>query len=482
MFRASPWVPYQPSQASHQSPQIQPMDDDVDMDAPQISTLPEEKTPPPKGTRRPKQQPRKSMPKQPKPASGPSFPSWRKPTAAAGSDDEAADEPEEEEDQLIDDEDDNPVPTPASTSTKTSEAAPKKKAPAKRKSNKEPGAEDEGKKRTKKEKLSHPVSTTGTAGSGLTPAAPGVETSLSESHDDGTGTNTGANTPSISVVESEPQDAVSAPKPAKKKSTPRKTASAPKTVKARPSKLKMVIPALSSIVADDAASVMSEGGVSGTAASSPVTGNFEKSQPGSPEPEQAPPTSPAPAPSAPLPEEPNLENIPLPIYPLPSKPFPVQPPPKIPTGFAPPLPLDKGGKKVRHWRTAQREIRGIAGGRWFVRSWVGDKDSEYATSVAAKEGEKANGLSSKNLPSLSAPPLGRGSGKKTKGASLNASAAPSRDGSVIPDANPSGNATPIPITSTVRAPTKMRIQQLPEDPQSDAPMDTDPIPAPPSEP
>jgi len=31
--------------------------------------------------------------------------------------------------------------------------------------------------------------------------------------------------------------------------------------------------------------------------------------------------------------------------------------------------------------TANREIRGIAGGRWFTRSWVGDKESELATAA-----------------------------------------------------------------------------------------------------
>src|ERR1700742_1122217 len=92
--------------------------------------------------------------------------------------------------------------------------------------------------------------------------------------------------------------------------------------------------------------------------------------------------------SAPPPvEEINLENVPLPIYPLPTKPFPVQPPPKIPTGFAPAAPLDKIGKKVRHWRIAQREIRGIGGGRWFVRSWVGDKVSEFAIAAAAAKAD-----------------------------------------------------------------------------------------------
>jgi Wiskott-Aldrich syndrome protein len=77
----------------------------------------------------------------------------------------------------------------------------------------------------------------------------------------------------------------------------------------------------------------------------------------------------------------NLDGIPLPIYPLPSKPFPVQPAPKIGTGLAPVIPLDKSTNKPRRWRTANREIRGIAGGRWFARSWVGDKESELATAA-----------------------------------------------------------------------------------------------------
>ena len=82
-------------------------------------------------------------------------------------------------------------------------------------------------------------------------------------------------------------------------------------------------------------------------------------------------------------EDVNLEGVPLPTYPLPSRPCPVHPPPKIGSGVAPIIPLDKGGKRVRHWRQANREIRGIAGGRWFAKSWVGDKESEYATAAAA---------------------------------------------------------------------------------------------------
>lgn len=278
MFRASPWVPYQPT-PSHPSTTNNTMDDDVDMDAPLISTLPEEKTPPPRSKAA---APRKSKPKQAKSTAVEFL--RRAPAAAAATsdDDEPLEEAEEEEDQLIDDEDDvtNPVPIP-SVSAKISEPTPKKKAPAKRKPRKEPGTEEEGgKKRTKKEKISHPVLSVASTPS-RTPTAPGIEATSSESHDDGN--NTGANTPSISVVESEPQEATTISKGSRKKAAPRKPAVSPKTNKSKPSKyvlllicypitcrmsaqrslfgrLKMVIPALSAIVADDAASVMSEGG------------------------------------------------------------------------------------------------------------------------------------------------------------------------------------------------------------------------------
>ena len=120
-------------------------------------------------------------------------------------------------------------------------------------------------------------------------------------------------------------------------------------------------------------------GYAGTAASSPVTAQFEQN---SPEPENIATSSPLLMPAA-LPEEggqeDSLENVPIPIYPLPTKPFPVQPPAKIATGFAPLLPLDKSASQVRRWREANREIRGIAGGRWLARTWVGDKESDYRT-------------------------------------------------------------------------------------------------------
>ena len=62
----------------------------------------------------------------------------------------------------------------------------------------------------------------------------------------------------------------------------------------------------------------------------------------------------------------DLDGIPHPRYPLPTKPFQVQPPPKISTGYAPIVPLDRTKAKPRHWRLAHREIRGVAGGRWFA--------------------------------------------------------------------------------------------------------------------
>lgn len=168
-------------------------------------------------------------------------------------------------------------------------------------------------------------------------------------------------------------------------------------------------------------------------------------------------------PVVPVVEETSLEGVPLPQYPLPTKPFPVQLPPKIATGFAPVIPLDKSGKKVRHWRTAHREIRGIAGGRWFARSWVGEKESEFAAAVAVAA--KAKGGDIVVLPKLSgvsiSAPVRGSKGKASKAASsLAASAAPSRDGSSIPD---------IPVIS-MRPPTKMRTILAPPSDAGDSDM------------
>ena len=140
----------------------------------------------------------------------------------------------------------------------------------------------------------------------------------------------------------------------------------------------------------------------------------------------------------------SLDGVPCPVYPLPSKPFPVLPPVKIATGFASNLPLDKDHTQVRHWRLAKREIRGIAGGRWFAQSWVGGKDSAYATSVANNpqpaEVEKASGNTSTKHSTAGS----KGSKKKEKAGT----AASSRSSSTVPD-------LPAPSRTTT-GPSKMR--------------------------
>jgi len=140
----------------------------------------------------------------------------------------------------------------------------------------------------------------------------------------------------------------------------------------------------------------------------------------------------------------NLDGVPCPVYPLPSKPFPVLPSMKIATGFATNLPLDKNHTQTRHWRLAKREIRGIAGGRWFAQSWVGDKESAYATSVANNppptEVEKPSGNASTKLSTAGS----KGSKKKEKADT----AASSRSSSTVPDP-PASNRT-------TTGPSKMR--------------------------
>lgn len=73
------------------------------------------------------------------------------------------------------------------------------------------------------------------------------------------------------------------------------------------------------------------------------------------------------------------ESDPVPIWPLPTRVFPVQNFPKVPAGNAPQQSLEKRAPVVRLWRQARREIRGIGGGRWFVKSWIGEKESHYSS-------------------------------------------------------------------------------------------------------
>ena len=197
---------------------------------------------------------------------------------------------------------------------------------------------------------------------------------------------------------------------------------------------------------------------SGTAASSPAPFHPD----GSPEPESFGPIG-----VVPSTEDINLDSIPLPLYPLPTKPFPVQQPPKIGTGFAPINPLDKTRKRPRHWRVANREIRGIAGGRWFTRSWVGEKDSELASAIAsgatASGSKPTDGMALPKLPSVSISGVSSGKGSsRPKGGS--GSASHSRASSTMPDRDRDSHAT--------RALTRMRSSILAE-PAAEAGNDSD---------
>ncbi|KAJ2930628.1 hypothetical protein H1R20_g6467, partial [Candolleomyces eurysporus] len=450
-FRASPWVTYQPSDASQvHEPFHQPQDPagttmimdmamDVDMDAPQISTLREEETPPP--TSKKLASPRK--PKAPKlkvtePRIQPR-PEPRK-VKPAGEED-VEDQAEDEEDQLIDDDDASSVHRNAPSSAalpasgRTPDSTPKKKPAAKRKPKKEKQGSDGSNdfKKSVKEKLASQ------------PSAAGTPEASSQIPVEG------------SSAQPEPiMLKVSAAAKKKQATSARKATSTPRG-RGRGAKSKT---ALAPHLADDAA--MSEAGYTGTAPSSPGTALMDlHDDAGTPEPDNTTiaPSSPPVPPTALAADEPSapatsLENVAIPQYPLPTKPFPVQAPIKITSGFAPPIPLDKSRKKVRHWRTANREIRGIAGGRWFAQTWVGEKESEYATLLASTD-EKAGGPAgggSISAARISAAVTGKGTGrgKGSKGASAVGSAVPSR----------AGSAGPEPSASVARPQTKMRILQL----------------------
>lgn len=127
-FRASPWVSYEPTSSSHRHRQQDTsesnMDEDVDMDAPQISTLREEESPPP-----PPAQKKVVITPKKRPAPPPPPP----PIKSGKAQDEF-----EEEDQLIDeliDDDDNgnhAKPSPSHPGRAT-DAAQKRKVSTKRK-------------------------------------------------------------------------------------------------------------------------------------------------------------------------------------------------------------------------------------------------------------------------------------------------------------------------------------------------------------
>lgn len=184
-------------------------------------------------------------------------------------------------------------------------------------------------------------------------------------------------------------------------------------------------------------------GYAGTVPSSPAAHVDARTPEPEPEPESAPPPDAATSSSVfatsatePMTLE-DIEGVPHPRYPLPTKPFQVQPAPKITTGYAPIIPLGHIKSKSRHWRMAHREVRGIAGGRWFARSWVGDKDSELAVATEAA-------LSLPKLPALSISTSSAGTrtpGKRKPKADALSTAASSRSASAVPE----GAAPPAPL-------------------------------------
>ncbi|KAI0964350.1 hypothetical protein AcW1_001189 [Taiwanofungus camphoratus] len=440
MFRVSPWITYDPSPDARSEPLVRSnihfynMNDDVEMDAPQISTLREEETPEPQPTPARTSKFRVKLLVNEGKRSGSLASSASQKQTHAESDDE--DEDEDEEDQLIDDDDEDLKPTAVipPLTTVSSRGSPAKRGQGrgrggKRKSSGRAGAQDLGPNMTWFEVNS----------ADSIPAATGLQGEVWDA----------------------PMAGSSAPAPpplAKKRAAPAKGVTAQRAIRKKPSKYTCQF-ALSRFVTnfifrtvkavviphrDDAESI-SEAYV-GTAASSPLPQDER-----TPEPDVVM----APTVSA-MTEDDALEGVPLPVYPLPSKPFPVQPPPKIGTGFAPVIPLDKSGKQVRRWRQVNREIRGIAGGRWFARTWVGEKGSEFASAAAAAsqaliqaaqtaaERESASAAASTaagvTLPkSLTSSISGSTSGKqsaKSKAAKTDAGTAtvpPSRSASIVPE-------------------------------------------------
>ncbi|TBU62156.1 hypothetical protein BD310DRAFT_974710 [Dichomitus squalens] len=384
------------------------MTEDVDMDAPQISTLREDTTPEPNPAR---SKFRVKLLVGDK-GEGSKASSVSSKHGRGDSDDEDEDEEDdEEEDQLIDD-DDEEVARPA-RAIPPQVTAPPRGSPGRRAGRGRGG----GRRGRGGGRAGAPV---------LAPGMIGLEPTSLEV----------ISAPEIRAEVLDPNVAASGS--ALSQPTGRKKPGPPKGSTQRGARKKASKPSVKgtvNILKDADAESVSEA-YAGTAASSPAPHD------GSPEPD-IPLSSIIPHPH-PIIDDAPLDGVPLPVYPLPSKPFPVQPPPKIGTGFAPVIPLDKSGKHVRKWRQVNREVRGIAGGRWFVRSWVGEKESEFAAAVAASQaaaqsaaadGLSAAGLSLPKLSSVSISGTGRGRGRGARHnvADHASTVASSRAGSALPD-------------------------------------------------
>ncbi|KZS93322.1 hypothetical protein SISNIDRAFT_454481 [Sistotremastrum niveocremeum HHB9708] len=325
----------------------------MDNEAPEISTLREEVTPPPAP---PAVQSKFRIKLPGRPAPPPEADALPPPpdsrhlqtptTSRYPSEDEPMHEEEEdeiEEDQLIDDDDDFGSPNKHLSARSTPSVSPSKKA-----------TKGRGKK-SQNAKLPDPSSMMSTFE--VAPKDPQPVRTTEESW-----------VPVQTFIP--PTVPVPVAKPARKKLAPKKAGT---TTKARKSKLSQVA---SASHLDEIGSVSEA--VPGTTASSPMHPDLDAADY---EPVHASHSIASPYP--PLEEasyDPGLE--PVPLWPPPTKSFSVQPPVKIQTAYAPALPLEKNTPKPRAWKIANREIRGIGGGRWFVRAWVGDKDSDYAAAAA----------------------------------------------------------------------------------------------------
>jgi hypothetical protein len=125
MFRVSPWIQYDPNGETQQDHshltrtdniRFRSMNEDVEMDAPQISTLRDDETPPPQQSHRTsKFRVKLTMgDKRVGSSAAASSPSKQEPH----DEDEEDEDEEDEEDQLIDDDDDEPrLPVPTATAS-----------------------------------------------------------------------------------------------------------------------------------------------------------------------------------------------------------------------------------------------------------------------------------------------------------------------------------------------------------------------------
>lgn len=230
-FRASPWVSYDPT--SSQPPPSKIMDskpgdadNDVDMDAPQISTLRDEESPPPQKRRAPRTG--RNDPiyvqqlKQQKAAAV---------AAAAVSEEDFDAEPEEEEDQLIDDDDDDDMAKPPGPtiilppSGRSTDTAQKKKPVAKPKKSKKV-EKKEGEKKVK-DKIPPPP----TDVPNLAPTMSWFEATPSEPYEEA------GRSEAIQIsLNGAPIESTSAKALGKKKASPRKPAVVPRPPKAKVAK------------------------------------------------------------------------------------------------------------------------------------------------------------------------------------------------------------------------------------------------------